>query len=824
MEIKRQDGTYPQATDWTGDEDDSSSTGFVYVETTVTIESHNFSGRTEVASAEVAAPEVVAPEVAAPEVVAPEVAAPEVSAPQVAAPEVTAPEDPSTGQKSLKKEQDPADSNNFAFLKHKRGTSPFKNGAVDKLIGRMGNSLPEENLLCARTHRLLSLQKNELEGILRDPCRRAYSLEERLDSLASEEVQEKLRLLSCEFSKRASRKKEKIRKPITPTTDLSCTSEEETSENKLQMRLKEFLPTPTQESNLNIFDQIRNKQGNGWKASFQNYGKILWRCFTFDFILDSQSRIYIGWLVLMAIWFLYNAWAIPLRSIFRFQTPHNVFYWFIADSVGDIFYILDTFIIQSRIMFVSHGFAVKDPKEILKIYFSSSRFKIGLVSLIPVDIYFSIFRENTPWLRLFRLLKMDCFWEMFLKLDSVVASPHPVRITRSILYMLYLIHMYACAYYWLSTWEINTGYQTDWIFRDADLNPLESYIRCFYFATKTATSIGKNPKPENEIEYLFMTCAWLSGVFAFAILIGQIRDIIATATKNQTEYRQLLYSAVNYLHQLDVPKELQERVKLWITYTWQQQRTLDEQNILSLLPQKMQTDIALHVHIEMLNKVKLFQHCEVAFLRDLVPRFRSVIFLPGDFVCRKGEVGKEMYIVQTGSVNVIGGPPGKELTLASLKSGAIFGEIALLQVDGMDKRTADVRSAGFSNLFVLTKKALADVIKDYPAAQESLRKQAKKLLKLSQKRRKAEQSEAKRQRRKFCIVPSDSKTARYIQFGTKSIDHSWSIPDIISSYPPSPFIPVNSCGFQRNCDISLNSSLESISVNPNDGLDEKNTP
>jgi hypothetical protein len=61
----------------------------------------------------------------------------------------------------------------------------------------------------------------------------------------------------------------------------------------------------------------------------------------------------------------------------------------------------------------------------------------------------------------------------------------------------------------------------------------------------------------------------------------------------------------------------------------------DESKILDLLPNKMRSDVALDLHVETLSKVKLFQNCEIAFLRDLVVKLRSIIFLPGDYVCRK---------------------------------------------------------------------------------------------------------------------------------------------------------------------------------------------
>lgn len=68
----------------------------------------------------------------------------------------------------------------------------------------------------------------------------------------------------------------------------------------------------------------------------------------------------------------------------------------------------------------------------------------------------------------------------------------------------------------------------------------------------------------------------------------------------------------------------------------------DENRILDSLPDKMKTDVAINVHINTLNKVQLFKNCDEALLRELVLKLRSVLYLPGDYICRKVCIGTEL--------------------------------------------------------------------------------------------------------------------------------------------------------------------------------------
>ena len=55
---------------------------------------------------------------------------------------------------------------------------------------------------------------------------------------------------------------------------------------------------------------------------------------------------------------------------------------------------------------------------------------------------------------------------------------------------------------------------------------------------------------------------------------NQVRDIVATATRSQNDYRKVMDQTQEYLHRLNLPKDIQDRVRQWFIYTWRTQKTL----------------------------------------------------------------------------------------------------------------------------------------------------------------------------------------------------------------------------------------------------------
>ncbi|OCT82457.1 hypothetical protein XELAEV_18024987mg [Xenopus laevis] len=590
--------------------------------------------------------------------------------------------------------------------------------------------------------------------------------------------------------------------------------------------------------------------------------------------IDPLTNVmYVLWLFFVVLAWNWNCWLIPVRWAFPYQTSSNIHYWLLMDYLCDLIYLLDITLFQARLQFVRGGDIITDKKQMREHYFKTDRFKMDLISLLPLDVLYLKFGVKSL-LRLPRILKYMAFFEFNSRLEAILSKAYIYRVIRTTAYLLYCLHMNACLYYWASDYEGIKS--TPWVF-DGEGN---SYIRCYYWAVKTLITIGGLPDPDTLFELWFQLLNYFMGVFAFSVMIGQMRDVVGAATAGQTYYRSCMDSTIKYMNCYKIPRPVQNRVKMWYEYTWQSQGMLvmvvihgpikaadkpcrqligpcmeppdglhrsrsgrksarsrsdgtknpvglqlhlfvdavpnflirsypvsdwptgipgkvlvgpDESELMVQLPDKMRLDLAIDVNYSIVSKVVLFQSfldngfpdngshtcpivpehraayhrlcayvfdkadghdegintdanqlnyinhvsfsaqgCDRQMIYDMLKRLRSVVYLPGDYVCKKGEIGREMYIIKAGEVHVLGGPDGKTV-LVALKAGSVFGEISLLAVGGGNRRTANVVAHGFTNLFILDKKDLNEILLHYPESQKLLRQKAKKMLKNSNK-------------------------------------------------------------------------------------------
>ncbi|XP_075860790.1 cyclic nucleotide-gated channel beta-3 [Microcebus murinus] len=438
--------------------------------------------------------------------------------------------------------------------------------------------------------------------------------------------------------------------------------------------------------------------------------------------IDSYSdRLYLLWLLLVALAYNWNCWLIPLRLVFPYQTPGNTPYWLMTDTVCDIVYLCDMLFIQPRLQFVRGGDVIVDSNELKRHYRSSTKFQLDVASVIPFDVFYFFFGFN-PIFRTNRILKCTSFFEFNHHLESIMDKAYIYRVIRTTGYLLFILHINACIYYWASNYEgIGT---TRWVY-DGEGN---KYLRCYYWAVRSLITIGGLPEPETLFEIVFQLLNFFSGVFVFSSLIGQMRDVIGAATANQNYFRTRMDHTTAYMNNYSIPKSVQKRVRAWYEYTWASQRMLDESSLLKTLPTTVQLALAVDMNFSIISKVDLFKGCDTQMIYDMLLRLKSTVYLPGDFVCKKGEIGKEMHIIKQGEVQVLGGPDGAQV-LVTLKAGAVFGEISLLATGGGNRRTANVVAHGFANLLTLDKKTLQEIVRHYPDSEKVLMKKARVLLK-----------------------------------------------------------------------------------------------
>jgi CRP/FNR family cyclic AMP-dependent transcriptional regulator len=116
--------------------------------------------------------------------------------------------------------------------------------------------------------------------------------------------------------------------------------------------------------------------------------------------------------------------------------------------------------------------------------------------------------------------------------------------------------------------------------------------------------------------------------------------------------------------------------------------------------------------IELLKQVDLFKHLTDIQLTELAAQSREISFRKHAILMTEGDRGESMYVINSGSVKVyVSDDEGRELVLYQQGSGAVIGDIALLDDE---PRSASVSTLEASTALMIGKQAFLDCLRNSP--------------------------------------------------------------------------------------------------------------
>lgn len=115
--------------------------------------------------------------------------------------------------------------------------------------------------------------------------------------------------------------------------------------------------------------------------------------------------------------------------------------------------------------------------------------------------------------------------------------------------------------------------------------------------------------------------------------------------------------------------------------------------------------------ITVLSKFAFFQTFDEGNIKDLVSSLKLLKFKKGDVIITEGDAGKNLYIIISGSVDVIG---TEGISIATLGTGEIFGEMSLLSGDPVG---ATIKVVESSKILSLQGEYFRKVLNKHPSLQ-----------------------------------------------------------------------------------------------------------
>ncbi len=397
---------------------------------------------------------------------------------------------------------------------------------------------------------------------------------------------------------------------------------------------------------------------------------------------------YLFWDLLITLSVTLVALFIPLELVLGFYN-HPAFV--IGDYAITLIFFIDVFINFRRP--VTIGREIITDRQLLSRHYLRDWFIIDLLAAFPFAPVFGF-----TFLLLFRLFKFARVVYLMRRWRQLqMHKTALIRLTTFSFWLTLTAHWLACG--WLALRSI-----------PQDTSEYTAYLGALYWCVTTLTTVGYGDvTPSTEGEMMYAMLVMILGVGVYGYVIGNVANVLTNMDLAKARYLAKMESISTFLNYRNVPVALQKRIYDYYAYLWEKRLGYDETAVMSELPVSLRSELSLVLNRDFIRKVPFFQEASQEFICDIALELKPVIIIPGDYVFKAGEIGRRMYFIGHGMVEVISSESGT--IIRTLSEGDFFGEIALMK---SQPRTASVRAIDYCDLYALDKDTFDRVLSNHP--------------------------------------------------------------------------------------------------------------
>ncbi|UPR04789.1 cyclic nucleotide-binding domain-containing protein [Chloropicon primus] len=424
-----------------------------------------------------------------------------------------------------------------------------------------------------------------------------------------------------------------------------------------------------------------------------------------------------NWDTMCMLLIAYTMILLPVRFAFYWNRASEDWDWYKTfDTIIDFFFCADV-ILNFYTGYIDERLdTIILKRDKIVTHYLKTTFILDLLASFPYELVQGIFVLNLTGVlrlwrltRLMRLLRLQRMFRYSKRMAFLEKVPVYIKRMGNMFCLVFVFaHWNACFQYFVA--ELTHFPENSWVTIDGiiDETIFEKYSWCLFRAFSHMLCIGYgHTTPQNVSEVWVVQISMVSGASIYALFVGIIATLMIQVDASTAIYNQKIDTLKQYAQHRRLPNELTKRILSSFNLRWKKYKAFDEAEVLDCLPASIKTEVCLFAARDLVKSLPFLHNAEEGLILMLVNMLKPQTFIKKELIIREGEVAKEMYFLNEGTVQVESN--GTIITL--LRRGSYFGEIGLLR---QSKRVASVRAKSNVDAYALTKEDFVTLMTHYP--------------------------------------------------------------------------------------------------------------